>query len=533
MPFFDANKMVVSVDYDDNVSIVGQSLRGVVNIFVLEAVTLCGASIRYRVEERSNMRNLSAVSDDSMEVNDIYAIEYILFGNRASSKGQNQVIKVQPGHYSYPFALEVPQNAPPTQRFSASSKLQPLATCSAYTGAGYTICIEHLTEVRVYVANSLWDKQIVNFAPMVIGCTTPEALSDPRNGMEGHITRGASRTFQRSGIMTTLLSSFNSETKEQANCDLYIYNTVVALSDSPFLHFAVRGDVNCPYDISLIRRIEYTSASCRRHNEHIVGSVTLPPLNSPESGIRGRLIISPQALENSVTFTGKRITCSFYVTITLRYASGKNAAIREMDRVKIPIVVHHGTFAMPAVVGSDGAPVQNGIMGTVGNNQPIHRGVVGSHTANEASRPQEPAAASPYGTGSYAGSSREEAATSQAGSAFPLIDPEGDVALGDSPKENFTTIVLPYQSPEESTVPDKTSAPVPPRRPASAMHRPVGPVTDEDANNSAVNRQRTTVGQTTTTATTPAPAPSSNNQPEYNHGDSQPFNTAPNWETRK
>jgi hypothetical protein len=107
-----------------------------------------------------------------------------------------------------------------------------------------------------------------------------------------------------------------------------------------------------------------------------------------------------------------------------------------------------------------------------------------------------------------------------------LVDPEGDVALGDSPRDNCATIVLPYQSPDDAFVVEKGTAP---RRPASAMHRPVGPVTDEDANNSAPN-SRTHEAP----SNMPAPSPNTNNQPEYNNqGDTQPFNSAPNWDPKK
>ena len=393
MPFFDANKMGITIDYDDNMCLVGGSLRGVVNIFVRETVSLCGASLRYRIVEGCSLGRAATASPDC------YAIEYVLFGARSTRHAPP--VRVKQGHYSYPFAIPIPPSAPPTQRFGGSGDPALMGLFQrdeAPSGgpAGPAVRIEHLVEVVVYVAHSWKDKHQSKHAPCVVRCTAPAILSAVDNGMEGHIRNGHSLVYPGRGFFSKLFNSGPTRSREQADCDLFVYNTTVTLADSPFLHFAIRGKTNCPYLIQLVRCVTYTfataetSAEARRRrqqqqqaqtansndddlssvssvsggaprvkppivDETVISSTTMPPLDAPTTGVKGRLLISPFAQEHSVSFASRCVSVSYYVTMALQYMANRSSSmIDPQHKIRIPINIFHGTFEEASAAAGGG-----------------------------------------------------------------------------------------------------------------------------------------------------------------------------------
>eukprot|EP00744_Colponema_vietnamica_P000782 GILI01001358.1.p1 GENE.GILI01001358.1~~GILI01001358.1.p1 ORF type:complete len:497 (-),score=133.35 GILI01001358.1:284-1729(-) len=354
MPFFDRNRLIITCDFDDNIVVVGGSISGTVNIFVLEQVTLCGAALRYHVDEsyliHTDERHAKAHVDKTS-----FNIEYVLFGNRSTKK--SAPIVVQPGHYKYPFVIPVPANCPPSTAYSSNKAVQRIK------GESITVRVDHRVDVNVYIANSLMDKQSTYTVPMIVKCTSPSLLTATTNGREAHLRKGMSTTFsnKNSLIMQMLAKSFSSVTAEQADCDLFVYNVAVSLAETPFLHFAIRGTINCPYLVSLIRVTSYGNGFNKKATEEVVSTVTMPPLDSPDAGVRGKLIISPHALGSSTSFSGKFVECKFFVTLKLIYKSGVDAGIKEENRVCLPVDVSHGSLSVEAVPGvvaetiSDGA----------------------------------------------------------------------------------------------------------------------------------------------------------------------------------
>lgn len=354
MPFFDRNRLVITCDFDDNIVVVGGSISGTVNIFVLEQVTLCGASLRYHVDESYIIHTDEAHARPNVDKTS-FNIEYVLFGNRNTKK--SAPITVEPGHYKYPFVIPVPSNCPPSTAFSSNKATKRLK------GRDLTIRVDHRVDVNVYIANSLMDKLSTYTVPMVVKCTSPSLLTSTTNGREAHLRKGMSTTFSTKGsiIRAVFGNALASVTNEQADCDLFVYNVAVSLAETPFLHFAIRGTINCPYLISLIRVTAYGPGLQKNATEEVVSTLTMPPLDSPDAGVRGKLIISPHALGSSTSFSGRFVECKFFVTLKLIYKSGVDAGIKEENRVCLPIDVSHGSLSVEAVPGvvadtiSDGA----------------------------------------------------------------------------------------------------------------------------------------------------------------------------------
>ena len=240
---FDKNKLVVTCDFDDNIVVVGGSIRGTVNIYVLEPVTLCGAALRYHVDESYLWHDRN---DRPVVPPPSFSIEYVLFGHRSTRKAGPIAVGV--GHYKYPFVIPVPAHCPPSSSFGGSRGGYADGALKKLKGSRVTVFVDHRVDVNVYIANSLMDKQATYTVPMVVKCTSPALLLSATNGREGHLRRGMSTTFSTRGTMVRAVFGglFSAATTEQADCDLYVYNTSISLAETPFLHFAIRGSINCP-----------------------------------------------------------------------------------------------------------------------------------------------------------------------------------------------------------------------------------------------------------------------------------------------
>ena len=132
MGFFDSMRMSVSLDLAQNVVFPGNILNGTAKLNVTGDIEFVGirliargmeyVKVSYDEQEgpdsEGNYRTVTRHTDH----NQLIYEQVMTLAGQMKCSGSRQSVKVGPGNYTYPFALQLPSNLPPTM-FSDTSRL--------------------------------------------------------------------------------------------------------------------------------------------------------------------------------------------------------------------------------------------------------------------------------------------------------------------------------------------------------------------------------------------------------------------------